>query len=173
MPKLRRNGQQNKGKVNVLGAACLILAVVYALAYFSVFDNGIMSFAGKVQAYLLGKCALLLPLTLLLAAVQLLLFDKIYLLNKKTLAYFMVTLCLLGTAHHVFIPAGEELAPASLPVGGGLLGALIALGMHKIAGYGYWNSGGAGCFVAYDGDSRPPFTQALCLGQESIAQRCC
>lgn len=134
MPKLRRNGQQNKGKVNVLGAACLILAVVYALAYFSVFDNGIMSFAGKVQAYLLGKCALLLPLTLLLAAVQLLLFDKIYLLNKKTLAYFMVTLCLLGTAHHVFIPAGEELAPASLPVGGGLLGALIALGMHKIAG---------------------------------------
>lgn len=134
MLKARKKEQQNKGKINILGAVCLVLALVYALAYFAVFDNGVLRFADKLQTYLLGKGAFLLPLTLGLAAVQLLVFDKLYLLNKKAFAYFMVMLCLLGTAHHVFITAGEELAPASLPVGGGLVGGLIALGLHRTAG---------------------------------------
>lgn len=134
MLKARKKEQQNKGKINILGVVCLVLALVYALAYFAVLDNGVLRFADKLQTYLLGKGAFLLPLTLALAAVQLLVFDKLYLLNKKAFAYFMVTLCLLGTAHHVFITAGEELAPASLPIGGGLIGGLIALGLHRAAG---------------------------------------
>ena len=39
--------------------------------------------------------------------------------KQKTLGVFGVMLCLLGTAHHVFIPVNEELTPHLLPDGGG------------------------------------------------------
>ena len=43
-------------------------------------------------------------------------------------------LCLLGTAHHVFVPVGEELVPEQLKEGGGLLGGAFLLALRRLSG---------------------------------------
>ena len=43
-------------------------------------------------------------------------------------------LCLTGTAHAVFVPVNEELAPEQLPLGGGLVGGLLVSMLHGLLG---------------------------------------
>ncbi len=130
MRKERKAKQQNMSYARLAGAACLLLGVMFAASY----AFGSVPLAEKVQLYLLGKGAFLLPCALLAVAWQLLRFGQLHVFNKKTLAIILVMLCLLGTAHHVFIPMGEELAPSTLPEGGGLIGGLITLLLHNTVG---------------------------------------
>ena len=88
----------------------------------------------KCELYLLGEGSFLLPLACFLLSWKLFVEGKLTLWQKKTLAIFLVMLCLLGTAHHVFVPMGEELKPQLLPEGGGLVGALIVLPLHRYLG---------------------------------------
>lgn len=130
MRKERRAKQQNINYSRLTGAICLLLGLMFAASY--AFDS--VPLAGKVQLYLLGKGAFLLPCALLAAAWQLLRFGQLRVFNKRTLAFVLVMLCLLGTAHHVFVPMGEELEPANLPLGGGLVGGLLVLLLHSLLG---------------------------------------
>lgn len=129
MRKERKAKQQNINYARLAGLVCLLLGLMFALSY----AFGMVPFADKVQLYLLGKGAFLLPCVLLTAAYQLLRYGQL-LLNKKTWALVLVMLCFLGTAHHVFIPVGAELEPSTLPEGGGLIGGLLALLLHSIVG---------------------------------------
>ena len=130
MRKERRAKQQNINYSRLTGAICLLLGLMFAASY--AFDS--VPLAGKVQLYLLGKGAFLLPCALLAAAWQLLRFGQLRVFNKRTLAFVLVMLCLLGTAHHVFVPMGEELEPDKLPLGGGLVGGLLVLLLHSLLG---------------------------------------
>ena len=130
MRKERKAKQQNMNYSRLAGVSCLLLGLMFAASY--AFDS--VPLAGKVQLYLLGKGAFLLPCALLAAAWQLLRFGQLRVFNKRTLAFVLVMLCLLGTAHHVFVPMGEELEPTNLPVGGGLVGGLFVLLLHSLLG---------------------------------------
>lgn len=130
MRKERRAKQQNISYSLLAGTICLLLGVMFAASY--AFDS--VPLAAKVQLYLLGKGAFLLPALFLAAAWQLLRFGQLRVFNKQTLAVALVVLCLLGTAHHVFIPVGDELNPSTLPNGGGLIGGLVVLLLHNIVG---------------------------------------
>lgn len=130
MRKERRAKQQNMNYSRLAGVICLLLGLMFAASY--AFDS--VPLAGKVQLYLLGKGAFLLPCALLAAAWQLLRFGQLRVFNKRTLAFVLVMLCLLGTAHHAFVPMGEELEPANLPLGGGLVGGLEVLLLHSLLG---------------------------------------
>lgn len=127
MQKDRRKKQQNTSMKPIAEILCLALGVFFAMAY-ALNWNG--SFA-KIQIYLLGKCAFLLPLILLICFVQLFWTGKIHVFNKKTMAFVLVMLCLLGTAHHVFIPVNEEFNPSALPDGGGIIGGIVAAVLHN------------------------------------------
>lgn len=130
MRKERKAKQQNMNYPRLAGIVCLLLGIMFAASY--LFDT--VPLAGKVQLYLLGKGAFLLPCALFTAAWQLLRFGQLRVINKRTMAFVLVMLCLLGTAHHVFVPMGEELAPESLPKGGGLIGGLEVLLLHSLVG---------------------------------------
>lgn len=130
MRKERKTKQQNISYARLTGLVCLLLGLVFAAS----FAFGSLPFAEKVELYLLGKGAFLLPCAFLAAAWQLLRWGQLRVLNKNTLAIILVVLCLLGTAHHVFIPMGEELNPSTLPDGGGLLGGLLVLLLHNTVG---------------------------------------
>lgn len=122
--------QQNNDSKKLAGIICLLIGAAFASAILLGWDNLLAQF----PLYLLGKCALLLPVVFFVAAFQLFYYGKLCILNKKTLGVFGVMLCLLGTAHHVFIPVNEELTPHLLPDGGGLIGGLVALLLHKTVG---------------------------------------
>ena len=135
MRKDRKARQQNSGKnAMYIGIICLILAAIYGLAYFAVFEAGPLVFANMIQVYLFGKLSFLLPLLLLVIGWRLLFAASVSLINKKTMALFMVMLCLLGTAHHILVPIKEELYPEHLKAGAGLVGGLVSWIMHNLLG---------------------------------------
>ena len=101
----------------------LLMGLLIGSALFMDEPGGTMAFVAKCELYLLGEGSFLLPLTCFLLSWKLFVEGKLTLWQKKTLAIFLVMLCLLGTAHHVFVPVGEELKPQLLPEGGGLVGA--------------------------------------------------
>ena len=112
----------------------LLLGLLTGAALFMDVEGGIMAFVAKCELYLLGKGSFVLPLACFLLSWKLFVEGKLALWQKKTLAIFLVMLCLLGTAHHVFVPMAKELTPHLLPEGGGLLGALIVLPLHRFLG---------------------------------------
>lgn len=135
MRKERKARKQNTGNNAVyLGIICLVLAAIYGLAYFAVFELTPLQFANTVQLYLFGKMAFLLPITLLLLGWRFVFSASAGFFNKKTLAFLMVMLCLLGTAHHILVPIKEELYPERLTEGAGFIGGFIAWGLHNLLG---------------------------------------
>ncbi len=132
----KQKQQQNKGSGSAKWAGGFLLAVGVASAagLFAGTENGILGFIAKFQSYLLGRCVFLLPVGCFLLSWKLFWDGAIPVFHKKTLGIFLVVLCLLGTAHHVFIPVNEELTPHMLPDGGGLLGGLLSLGLRRGAG---------------------------------------
>lgn len=135
MRKERKARKQNSGNNAVyLGIIFLVLAAIYGLAYFAVFELTPLQFANTVQNYLLGKMSFLLPIVLLLWGWKLVFSASVGFFNKKTLAFLMVMLCLLGTAHHILVPIKEELYPERLTEGAGFIGGLIAWTLHNLLG---------------------------------------
>lgn len=131
MRKDRRKKQQNTASKPLASLFCLALGVFFALAYALDWSGGF----ARIPDYLFGKGAFLLPLMLFVSSWQLFLSGKIHVFNKKTMVSVFVMLCLLGTAHHIFIPINDELNPSTLPNGGGVVGSLTALALHNIFGY--------------------------------------
>ncbi len=115
-------------------AACLVLGLLFAAAWLLAPEEGFLHSAGSFERYLLGKGVFLLPLALFAASWKLLVDGQLRVFNKLTWEFALVTLCLLGTAHHVFVPFGSELEPALLPDGGGVIGGLIVLLLHRTVG---------------------------------------
>ncbi len=115
-------------------AACLVLGLLFAAAWLLSPEEGFLHSAGSFEHYLLGKGVFLLPLALFAASWKLLVDGQLRVFNKLTWEFALVTLCLLGTAHHVFVPFGSELEPALLPDGGGVIGGLIVLLLHRTVG---------------------------------------
>lgn len=134
MRQVRKKKQNNKSYHRIAGLGCLILGLLFVAAFFLGSDGGLLQFALKVEAYLLGKGAFFLPLGFLLASWQLLAGGQLHVFNKKTLAFALVMLCLTGTAHAVFVPVSEELAPEQLTVGGGLVGGLVVAALRGLVG---------------------------------------
>ncbi len=116
----------------VIAVLLMILAALFIAAYFNVHAS--LAPLAKVEMYLLGKVALLLPVTLFIVAWKAFFGVRILVFSKKTCLFFLLMLCLLGTAHHLYVPFGEELYPQHLQVGGGLVGGSIILLAHRYLG---------------------------------------
>ena len=139
--RVKRKQQQHNGSHTAAYAASFFLLVGLLTAASLALDEqgGLLGFVAKCELYLLGKGSFALPLTCLLLSWKLFVEGKLSLWQKKTLALFLVMLCLLGTAHHVFVPTTQELTPHLLPEGGGLIGGLIVLPLHRYLGsIGSW-----------------------------------
>lgn len=135
MRKERKTRQVNSGSNAVyLGIICLVLSAIYGLAYFAVFELSPLQFANKVQSYLLGRMSFFLPIVLLILGWRFIFAASVSFFNKKTMAFLMVMLCLLGTAHHILVPFKEELYPEHLENGAGFIGGMITWVLHNTLG---------------------------------------
>ena len=139
--RVRKKQKQNNESATPAYVAGFFLlgGLLSAVALAVEAESGLLALVAKCEQYALGKGSFVLPVTCFLLSWKLYWDRKIALWQKKTLAFFLVMLCLLGTAHHVFVPVAEELTPHLLPEGGGLLGALIVLPLHRYLGsIGSW-----------------------------------
>ncbi len=118
------------------GVLFILLAAVFLVSYCALIESSITAFLDKAQLYLMGRGAILLPVFCLLAGVRVLLAKPMLPLSKKSFLLVLFTLCLLGTAHAVFTPVGEELYPERLLAGGGLIGGTLVLVLRRTIGQG-------------------------------------
>lgn len=133
MRKERRRKQQNRSYSRLVGIICLLLGLLFAAALLMTAEDGVMHYAYLVEQNLLGKGIFLLPLAFFAASFALL-KGQFGVFNKRTLIFTLVTLCLTGTAHHVFVPVGSELEPSLIADGGGLIGGLLLKLLRSFAG---------------------------------------
>ena len=133
MRKERRRKQQNRSCSRLIGVGCLLCGLLFAAAILLTAEDGLMHCAYLVELNLLGKGVFLLPLAFFAAFWQLL-RGQFGVFNKRTLIFTLVTLCLTGTAHHVFVPVGSELEPSLIADGGGLIGGLFLKLLRSFAG---------------------------------------
>ncbi|MDO5379769.1 MAG: DNA translocase FtsK [Acidaminococcaceae bacterium] len=133
--KAERTEQQNNSRLEISGVLLLALGCFAAAAYLGLPTGTIGAFVDKIMSYTLGKGAFLFPLACIALGIRFSFTHRGLGISKKGLALTLLTLCLLGTAHHVFVPvAGEELIPERLKEGGGLLGGVFLLALRRLAG---------------------------------------
>ena len=139
--RVQRKQQQHTDSHTAVYAAGFLFLLGLLTAAGIVLDTtgGILGFVAECELYLLGKGSFVLPWPCFLLSLKLFWDGKLGLWQKKTLAFFLVMLCLLGTAHHVFVPVTDELTPHLLPTGGGLVGGMVVLPLHRYLGnMGTW-----------------------------------
>ena len=123
--------QKNKGRHRKISGIVMVLAgLLVALSFIGVTGD----FLSEMCAYLLGMGAFLAPLALIICGVYLFAFSGPFSISRRAFALVLLLLCLLGIAHHIFTPNGQELDPYSWPEGGGFIGGIILWTLHKIAG---------------------------------------
>lgn len=133
--KAEHTEQQNNSRLEISGVLLLALGCFAAAAYLGLPTGTIGAFVDKIMSYTLGKGAFLFPLACIALGIRFSFTHRGLGISKKGLALTLLTLCLLGTAHHVFVPvAGEELIPEHLKEGGGLLGGVLLLALRRLAG---------------------------------------
>lgn len=133
---LRRKKTDNNrfNKKYILGIVLVLLSLVAAATVLGILTASWSTYLNKVQQYLFGMGVILFPVSLLVLGLKLLFADFVWLNTKKLLLYFLFVLCLLGTAHNIYVPLGEELFPDKLLLGGGFIGGLIVIVMHRTIG---------------------------------------
>ena len=133
--KAERTEQQNNSRFEISGVLLLALRCFAAAAYLGLPTGALGAFVEKVMTYSLGRGALLLPVLLIALGIRFCFAHQGITISKKGLAITLLMLCLLGTAHHVFVPVvGEELLPEHLSEGGGLVGGAFLLLLRRLAG---------------------------------------
>ena len=131
--------QQGKGKtpyrrMELTGIFLVALSVFLSAAYLGFSTGSAGDFLNKVLRYTMGLGALFAPLVLFVLGAGLILKHKNLLFSWGFVAAAVFIVCVLGIIHHVFVPAGEELFPEQLPLGGGLIGGVLLSILRKAAG---------------------------------------
>lgn len=134
MLRKKKTDNNKFNKKYILGIVLVLLSLVAAAAVLGILTASWSVYLNKVQQYLFGVGVILFPVSLLVLGLKLLAADFSLLNTKKLLLFFLFVLCLLGTAHNIYVPNGEELFPDKLLSGGGFIGGIIALILHRTIG---------------------------------------
>lgn len=131
-----------KNKLNnnyIVGMIFVLLSLLAAVSALGILTNPLGLAFNKFQQYLFGAGVFLFPIMLLIFGIKFV-SGNIKWLDMKTICLFLLfVLCLLGTAHNIFVPNGEELFPDKLLLGGGFIGGLFILILHRTIGVtGSW-----------------------------------
>ncbi len=132
------NSKQNTDKkMSTFRVGLCIAGVILLAAYFRVAEVSALNFFYDVEVHLLGKLAVLLPILFIYFGLKGLFASSAVIPYRVTIGSGLLVLCLLGTAHNIFVPAEDTLTPHYLPLGGGLLGGIISLALSKLGNIGH------------------------------------
>lgn len=134
MLRKKKTDNNKFNKKYILGIVLVLLSLIAAAAVLGILAASWSVYLNKVQQYLFGVGVILFPVSLLVLGLKLLAADFDLLNTKKLLLFFLFVLCLLGTAHNIYVPNGEELFPDKLLSGGGFIGGIISLVLHRTIG---------------------------------------
>ncbi len=140
MLRKRKNAKNNTALKRFCGIFMIFAAGYAFLSYCGLTTAFFSAEFSTFQQYFFGKGAFLLPIILLILGLKFISADILpFLTNGKLCMFFIFVLCLLGTAHNIFVPVNQELYPDQMMNGGGFVGGLFILPLHRLIGLtGTW-----------------------------------
>lgn len=116
------------------GIFFIVLSILIVVVYFGGNFFSIMSGIKNAMELLLGKCSLILAVFFGIIGTNILSSDDYSFFSYRNIFLFFLFLTIPALIHHFNVPVGKELFPDYLKdgSGGGLIGGLTVLILHKI-----------------------------------------
>jgi len=126
---------QNNRRNTELKGLLFIAAGLFMLASCFGLPTGFAgTFLRDLHSYGFGLGAFLFPVFFIAIGIGYFYTGKCLLSFGWFWAAILFYLCLLGLLHHIFVPLGYETQITLLPEGGGIIGGIITLALHSVAG---------------------------------------
>ena len=110
------------------------LALITLLGIMHPFDLPLLEDFNKLMKYLLGKCHILLPALLFLFSGRMLMGIALGRLNASFISFMITLFFLPAIIHHMRIADHQELIPANLVHGGGIIGGGVVIVLRRTVG---------------------------------------
>lgn len=131
----RKAGTSPLLKYEIIGICC-ILAGVFATAGFIGVDTGRIGHSvDDILSYIFGLGRIVVSLSLIVLGLKYIVIRKACPVSKSWAVGTWIYILLLGLVHLLVIPEGTEFLPHSLSVGGGIVGAVMALVLRRFLGF--------------------------------------
>ena len=131
----RKAGTSPLLKYEIIGICC-ILAGVFATAGFIGVDTGRIGHSvDDILSYIFGLGRIVVSLSLIVLGLKYIVIRKACPVSKSWAVGTWIYILLLGLVHLLVIPEGTEFLPHSLSVGGGIIGAVMALVLRRFLGF--------------------------------------
>lgn len=131
----RKAGTSPLLKYEIIGICC-ILAGVFATAGFIGVDTGRIGHSvDDILSYIFGLGRIVVSLALIVLGLKYIVIRKACPVSKSWAVGTWIYILLLGLVHLLVIPEGTEFLPHSLSVGGGIVGAVMALVLRRFLGF--------------------------------------
>lgn len=121
-------------KFEIIGLVLIFLGIFSAIGTIGVDTGSIGYFLDGVLAYGFGFSRIVVSLALIVLGMKYIMIRKAVPVTKRWLAGFWVYVLLMTLIHLVFIPDGTEFMPASLRMGGGVIGAIVCSVLRELLG---------------------------------------
>lgn len=131
----RKAGTSPLLKYEIIGICC-ILAGIFATAGFIGVDTGRIGHSvDDILSYIFGLGRIVVSLSLIVLGLKYIVIRKACPVSKSWAVGTWIYILLLGLVHLLVIPEGTEFLPHSLSVGGGIVGAVMALVLRRFLGF--------------------------------------
>lgn len=130
----KKNNKDASAGKELIGVVLIAFAIFMFLALYGLNMGSLGAFSAKVLRYLFGKGSFILPCYLMLIGYGYAARHQGPHFTKSFFSILLLIVCLLGMLHHAVTPVGEEILADRLPVGGGLVGGMVLLFLHRLAG---------------------------------------
>ena len=121
-------------KFEIIGLVCIFLGIFATIGIIGV-DTGSIGYSlDGLLAYGFGFGRIVASLALIVLGLKYIMVRKACPVTKQWLVGFWIYSLFLTWIHVVFIPEGTEFMPASLRVGGGVIGAVLSSALRELLG---------------------------------------
>lgn len=121
-------------KFEIIGLVCIFLGIFATIGIIGV-DTGSIGYSlDGLLAYGFGFGRIVASLSLIVLGLKYIMIRKACPVTKQWLVGFWIYSLFLTWIHVVFIPEGTEFMPASLRVGGGVIGAVLSSALRELLG---------------------------------------
>ena len=131
-PEIQEEASTRKPEIIGIAFVAVGLISICGLLGFNVGYIGL--YFAKFLKYFLGIGAAVASLLFVVCGGYYIMQHKKIGINKTSIGIALLLISILGMYHHILIPVGKEILPESLADGGGLVGGLLSLILHKPLG---------------------------------------
>lgn len=122
-------------KYEIIGIFCILFGVFATVGFIGVDTGRIGHSVDDVLSYIFGLGRIVVSLSLVVLGLKYIVVRKACPVSRSWVIGAWIYVLLLGLIHLLVIPEGTKFLPASLSVGGGIIGAVVSSVLQQFLGF--------------------------------------